>query len=208
MPQYDYDPDKANEILDGAGYLDTDGDGIRNDPPTGKNLVFKLSTASAQTEYVKMCTLISEMLPAIGIDTDLTIMDPDSFLDFLYNPVSDKLEMMVYGEDPSPDPWSDWVWQESVGWGSGGDWWNPTYYDNPRFNQLFVDNSCVEDMESKKDILYEMQDLMAEDLPRIFLCRPDYISAYRTDKFEGWVGEIGGHVSWLNDWSILKVHLK
>jgi len=208
LPQYDYNPDKANEILDEAGYLDTDGDGIRNDPSTGKNLAFKLSASSAYTAYVKMAALIGEMLPAIGIETDLTVMDPDSFLDFLYNPVSDKLEMMVYGEDPSPDPWSDWVWQESVGWGSGGDWWNPTYWDNPRFNQLYVENSCVKDLEAKKAILYEMQDLMAEDLPRIFLARPDYISAYRTDKFEGWVDQIGGAVSWMNDWSILEVHLK
>jgi len=155
---------------------------------------------------LKACTLINEMLPAIGIDTEVTIMDPDTFMDYLYNPVADKLEIMVYGEDPSPDPWSDWVWQEQVGWGSGGDWWNPSYYDNPRYNQLWVDNSCAKDLETKKEILYEMQDILAEDLPLIYLARADFISAYSTDKIKGWVNEIGGPVSWLNDWSILKVH--
>ena len=40
---------------------------------------------------------------------------------------------------------------------------------------------------------------MAEDLARIFLARAEIITAYRTDKFEGWVNEIGGPVSWLND---------
>jgi len=208
LPQYDYDTDKANEILDGAGYLDTDGDGIRNDPTTGENLVFGLATSSASTEYVKTCTLINEMLPAIGIDTEIAIMDPDTFLDYLYRPMDDLLEIMVYGEGPSPDPWSDWVWREQVGWDAGGEWWNYTYYDNPRYNQLYVDNSCTKDLEEKREILYELQDLLAKDLPLIYLARPDYISAYRTDKFEGWVQEIGGPVSWLNDWSILKVHLK
>ncbi|MHC3130400.1 MAG: ABC transporter substrate-binding protein [Candidatus Bathyarchaeota archaeon] len=208
LPQYEYDPDKANEILDGAGYLDTDGDGIRNDPTTGNNLVFDLTTSSTSTTYVKACTLINEMLPAIGIKTEFSAMDPDTFLDYLYNPVSDKLEIFMYGEDPSPDPWSDWVWIELLSWGSGGDWWNYSYYDNPHFNQLYVDNYCAKDVETKKEILYEMQEIVAEDLPLTFLARPDYISAYRTDKFEGWVNEIGGPVSWLNDWSILKVHLK
>jgi len=208
LPQYDYDPDKANEILDGAGYLDTDGDGIRNDPTTGKNLVFGLSTSSTMSPYVKACTLINEMLPAIGIDTEVTIMDPDTFMDYLYNPEADETELMIYHEAPSPDPWSDWVWQECVGWGSGGDWWNPSYYDNPRFNQLWLDNSSAKSLEEKKAILYEMQDLLAEDLPIIFLARPEYISPYRTDQFEGWVHEMGGTVSWLNDWSILKVHKK
>jgi len=31
---------------------------------------------------------------------------------------------------------------------------------------------------------------------------------YRTDKFEGWVNQIGGPVSWFSDWSILEVYLK
>ena len=208
LPQYEYNPDKANEILDGAGYLDTDGDGIRNDPTTGENLVFGLATDSASTEYVKACTLINEMLPAIGIKTEFSAMDPDTFLDFLYNPMSDKLEIMVYGEDPSPDPWSDWVWQEDVGWDAGGEWWNPTYWSNPRYNQLWVDNSCAKSMEEKKAILYEMQDIMAEDLPRIFLARSQCIAVWRTDKFEGWVNTIGGPVSWLNSYSIMNVHLK
>jgi len=208
LPQYDYNPDKANEILDGAGYLDTDGDGIRNDPATGKNLVFGLTTSSSATTDVKSCTLIDEMLPAIGIDIDFQTMDPDTFLDYLYNPVSDKLEMFIYGEDPSPDPWSDWVWQEDVGWDAGGEWWNPTYWSNPRFNQLYVDNATAKDMVEKKAILYEMQELMAEDLARIFIARSQYISAWRTDNLEGWHNQMGGAVGWLNDWSILKCHLK
>jgi len=208
LPQYDYDPDKANEILDGAGYLDTDGDGIRNDPTTGENLVFGLATSAAYVVDVKVCTLIDEMLPAIGIQTNFQAMDADTFLDFLYNPMSDELDLMVYGEDPSPDPWSDWVWQEQVGWGSGGDWWNYSYYDNPRFNQLWVDNSAAKTVEEKKAILYELQDILAEDMPLFYLARSQCISTYRVDKFEGWVNEIGGPVSWLNDWSIRKVHLK
>jgi len=208
LPQYEYSPDKANEILDGAGYLDTDGDGIRNDPATGENLVFGLSTSASATAYVKTCTLISEMLPAIGIQADFTAMDPDSFLDFLYNPMSDRLEMFVYGEDPSPDPWSDWVWQEDVGWDAGGEWWNPTYWSNPRFNQLWVENSCAKSIEEKKAILYEMQEIMAEDLARIFLARSEVISVWRTDKFEGWVNTVGGPVSWLNSYSIMNIHLK
>jgi len=208
LPQYEYNPDKGNEILDGAGYLDTDGDGIRNDPTTGENLVFGLATSSSSITYVKTCTLIHEMLPAIGIDTDIAIMDPDTFLDYLYRPMDDLLEIMVHGEDPSPDPWSDWVWREDVGWDAGGEWWNPTYWSNPRYNELWVNNDCAKNLEEKKAILYEMQEILAEDLPRVFLARPEFISAYRTDKFEGWVNEIGGPVSWMNDWSLLRVHLK
>jgi len=208
LPQYDYDPDKANEILDGAGYLDTDGDGIRNDPVTGKNLVFELLCSAADVTMVKMATLIKEMLPGIGVDVDLAILDADTFLSIIWNPPADGYEMGLRYVEPSPAPYSDWIWIEAMSWGNGGDWWNPSCYANPRFDELVVLLSTSQSMEERKEYMYELQEILSEDMPEVFLVRPEAISVYRTDKFEGWVNEVGGPVSWFNPWSILKVHLK
>jgi len=208
LPQYDYDPDKANEILDGAGYVDSDGDGIRNDPATGDNLVFDLLCSSANTDMVKTATLLNEMLPDIGVDVRIRVVDADTFVTALWNPPADVCDMALRGEDPSPSPYGDWVWLEAASWGAGGDWWNPSYWNNPRFDELTALLGTAQSKEERKEYMYEMQELMAEELPEAFLVRPKYISAYRTDKFEGWINEIGGPVSWFNDWSIIKVHLK
>ena len=210
LPQYDYDPDKANGILDGAGYTDSDGDGIRNDPATGKNLAFELLCSAANTNMVKTGTLIKEMLPDIGVNVDIATVDPDAFSTIIWNPPADGFEMALRGEDPSPAPYGDWIWLEAKGWGALGDgaWWNPSYYDNPRFNELTALLGTARSIEERKEYMYEMQELMSEDLPEGFLVRPKYISVYRTDKFEGWVNQIGGPVSWFSDWSILEVHLK
>ncbi|GAI84135.1 unnamed protein product, partial [marine sediment metagenome] len=139
---------------------------------------------------------------------EFSAMDSDTFWEYFFDPTTDKLDMGVDGSGPSPDPWSDWIWAICAGWDAGGDYWNASYYDNPRYNQLRFDNLGAKDLEVKKEILYEMQDILAEDLPLIFLARPEFICVYRTDKFEGWVTEVGGTVGWMNDWSILKVHLK
>lgn len=48
LPGYTYDPDKANELLDGAGYKDVDGDGIREDK-NGEPLTISLA-ARKRTE--------------------------------------------------------------------------------------------------------------------------------------------------------------
>ena len=208
LTQYDYDLDKANEILDGAGYIDTDEDGIRNDPATGENLAFELLCAAEYTDEVKTGTLIKEMLLDIGVHIDLATMDLDTFYGRVYDPTSDTYEMAVLYNDPGPDPYGDWIWQGALGWGSGGDWANPTYYDNPRFNELATLLCEATSLEERKEYMYEMQEIMADDLPYVFLVRGEWISAYRTDKFEGWVNEMGGPVSWFNPWSILKVHLK
>jgi len=66
LPQYEYDIDKANEILDNAGYIDSDGNDIRNDPTTGDDLVFEVVTTQA-SEQVRMAELIGEMVTEIGI---------------------------------------------------------------------------------------------------------------------------------------------
>jgi len=208
LPQYDYDPDKANEILDGADYMDTDGDGIRNDPATGKNLAFELLCSADDTNAVKTVTLIKEMLPDIGINVDIMTMDYDAYASTIYDPPSDGYEIGIFGADPSPSPYGDWVWLEAIGWDSGGEWWNPSYWDNPRFNELVPLMLAAGSMEERKAYLYEMQELMSEELPYVFMLRPEHIAVYRTDKLEGWVNQTGGPVSWFNPWSIKKVHLK
>ncbi len=79
LPKFEYDKTKANKILDDAGYVDSDGDGLRNDPKTGDNLHFELLAPSEEIYAVKMSTLIAEMLPEIGISVDFTTVDYDTF---------------------------------------------------------------------------------------------------------------------------------
>ena len=209
LPQYDYNPDKANKILDEAGYIDTDGDGIREDPATGKDLAFELLTYS-DVSVVKMAKLIKEDLPEIGISVNIATLDYDTFADTIYYPTEDKYEIAISREDPSPSPYGDWIWLEAKGWGALGDGteWNSSYWDNPRFNELTSLVTTAKSMEERREYEYEMQELMAEELPYAFLVRPQFISVWRTDKFEGWKNEVGGPVSWMNPWSILSVHLK
>ena len=49
LEDYAFDIDLANQILDDAGYLDTDGDGIREMPDGGIPLVFRLNWPSDST---------------------------------------------------------------------------------------------------------------------------------------------------------------
>jgi len=195
-------------MLDTVGYLDTDGDGIRNDPQTGKNFVLELICPAIDVAAVKMGTLIKEMLPLIGLDVDLVVLEYDTFVSIIWNPPADGYEMAIRYVEPSPPPYSDWMWIEAMSWGAGGDWWNPSCYDNPHYNELVVSLSTATSMEERKEIMHEMQEILSEHFPGAFLLRPKAISVYRTDKLAGWVNEVGGPVSWFNPWSILKVHLK
>jgi len=204
LPQYDYDPDLANKILDDAGYVDSDGDGIRNDPATGGNLAFEMIVPSNWTDEVKATTLIKEQLKNIGIDIIMKVMDLGTFYNYIYAPNSDLYDI-GFGEE-EPGPYADWVWQFCRSWKIGS--LNTAYYINPEFDETMDKYLAERDVTKRREYLYEMQMMIAEDLPYGFMLRPDVINPVRTDKFAGYVETMGGISTWINPWTYFKVHLK
>jgi len=208
LPEFEYNAAKSNKILDDAGYTDSDGDGVRNDPATGDNLVFELIAPAEEIYAVKMSTLIAEMLPEVGIQIDFSTTDYDTFWEIVYYPQEDAYDMAISDEEPAPAPYADWIWALASSWEEMGEEWNSSFYDNPRFDELMYALTEAGSMEERKEISYELQEILARDLPYGFLVRPKFISAYRTDKIKGWLNQVGGPASWINDWSITEGRLK
>jgi peptide/nickel transport system substrate-binding protein len=61
-----YDPEMAVEILDGLGWVDTDGDGWREDD-LGNKITFELTTNSGNTVREGVGTLFAEEAAAVGV---------------------------------------------------------------------------------------------------------------------------------------------
>lgn len=71
-----FDPAEGNRILDEAGYLDTDGDGIR-EYRDGTPLAYRLMATQGATA-ARMLEIISDGLAQIGISAPPVLMDGDS----------------------------------------------------------------------------------------------------------------------------------
>ena len=67
---YTYDPAQANQILDDAGYLDTDGDGVREMPDGSRPLEFRYAERSESTIAAPIREFVTGWLHDIGIATD------------------------------------------------------------------------------------------------------------------------------------------
>ena len=150
--------------------------------------------------------LIVEDLQDFGLDVSAPPMESSTFFDILYTPNKEgALEAFVWADDPALDPWSDWIWcyfADPWDWG----WhWNPCWYDVPVFNDLYLENYLATNMTRKKEILSEMQVMLAEDIPVVFLMREDIITACRTDRWDNWFNEMGGYATWINEYSIREV---
>ncbi|MCB0110992.1 MAG: hypothetical protein KDE53_33960, partial [Caldilineaceae bacterium] len=82
---YAYDVDRANELLDGLGLEDTDGNGIRNfpadGPGAGEDIVLGLFTSEGAAETRAIGDQVVIMLDAVGIKANARPMNSQAELD-------------------------------------------------------------------------------------------------------------------------------
>jgi len=206
LPKYLHLPGTARKILTDAGYADTDGDGIRNDPRSGQNLTFEFMVPSDWTDEVKTVKMIQEQLKDIGIDISMKVIDLDTYYEFIYAPADDEFDISLGEEEPGPH--ANWIWEFCRSWDGGGEGWNQAYYNNPEFDELLDKMNAESDLEKRRELLFEMQRIMAEDLPYGVFLRPDLINPVRTDKFEGYVETMGGVSTWINPWTYFAIRQK
>ena len=113
LEPWNYDPEGAKARLDALGYVDRDGDGVREDAQ-GNPLQFGLKTNSDNVVRIALCNLIADDLAKIGIKATLTPVDFNTLIsnlrqDFQYDVILLGLQAGV-----PPDPaMGQNVWRSS-----------------------------------------------------------------------------------------------
>lgn len=69
------DPSTAVARLDALGFLDRDGDGMRDDP-NGRPLVFGLSVSGGEPLHLRAAEVVARQLESIRIRTTIEVLDP------------------------------------------------------------------------------------------------------------------------------------
>lgn len=59
-------------------------------------------------------------------------------------------------------------------------------YNDPEYNALVAAIRNTADQQEILKMAYQMQDILAEDIPTVPVCTSDTIVAYRSDRFTGW----------------------
>ncbi len=98
---FKYDPERAKELLDEIGYLDRDGDGVREDPD-GNPIELILNTNSGNTTREQIGELFSQEAQAVGIDVTFK---PEAFNELVVRLTSSfDWQMILIGLTGSVDP--------------------------------------------------------------------------------------------------------
>ena len=183
-----FDVAEGNRILDEAGYVDSDDDGIR-EYSDGSPLEYRLYAAD-DASNARIIEIISDGLSQIGISAPPTLMDEDSLI-ALYPAFDFDLIYWGWGLDPDPD-FAMLIFtcdqREEGGWSDSG-------YCNDDFEQMYLEQGVTVDHEARRQLIWDMQEQLFNDRPYIVLTYANNIQAYRSDRFTGF-GETAGDILW------------
>ncbi len=164
VPHYDYNIDTAKATLAKAGYkLDASGKLLGKDGKPFPKLKILFNTGNKQREQI--ATIIQEEYKKLGIDSDVTGMEFQAYLDFLGKAPYDY-DIFVLGWRSTFDPYFNYqIWEEA----SIPDL-NMGAYVNKDVEKLFdQSNRPPCDTASRKQVFGQIQNTLATDSPYVFL---------------------------------------
>ena len=176
--QYEYDVDKANEILDGIGWTDTDGDGIREDS-AGNEIEFTLVTNTGNSVRAKVGAIVQQGMEEIGIRADYEVVEFGDLVAQLTD--SYDWEAMIIGFTGGPDPYG------GIGfWHSSEDlhlWYpnqpQPATEWEAEIDELYIMGSQELDRDQRVAYYHHAQEIAAENVPVIYTTLSERLNAVR-----------------------------
>ena len=174
-----FNPEKAKQILDAAGYKDRDGDGIR-ESPKGKKLSFRLAAMSAYSNDITAAKMIHQWLTDVGIQTKLEIVDEGAFGDRVLDNADMDMYIWSWGGDIDPAfMLSCFTTTQILNW-------SDSMYSNPAYDALYKEQAAAVDRAKRLQIIHQMQQILYQQAPYIILWYNVDSEAYRIDKWTGW----------------------
>ncbi|MFT5869068.1 MAG: peptide/nickel transport system substrate-binding protein [Paracoccaceae bacterium] len=196
----------ANALLDGAGYLDTDGDGIREANGLPISVLYQTSTNAVRQDTQ---ALVKQWWSEIGIDAELRNIDasvffggdpasPDTFQKFFadvemytnnFSGVDPEAYMANWRCSEIPSPSSQWQ-------GS-----NMQRFCDPAYDALVTEMSSTASLEDRGRMAREMNDMLVQSYSIIPLIHRGGVSAHANSldgiRMSDWDSELWN----IKDWS-------
>jgi len=182
LKDYEFDVAKANQILDDAGYMDSDGDGVREMPDGTNPLVYRLNWPSDSINGPRLAELLGEMWAQVGIETEPQAMDPDALTASCCPAFDFDVMLWGWGSDPDPNLLLSVMTTDEIPTGS-----SETGYSNPEFDDLYYQQAAEMDFETRKELVWQMQQIVFDDVVYLIPYYDPALQAYRSDRFSGWI---------------------
>jgi len=152
--QYPYDPARARQLLDAAGYSARNGVRV--------HVTMKTSTEESSRA---MAAVFQQQLRDVGIALDIRSFESATFLSDIMHGEFQVYSLRWIGGNEDPDIF-DYVFSTARIIPNGA---NRQFYSNPRVDALIAQASAELDQNARQRDYAEIQRILAEDLPYIYL---------------------------------------
>lgn len=193
--QFGFDLERAKQILEAAGYKDTNGNGIREMPGGGDDITLDYVVRSESQSAPGDAEFVSGWLEQVGIGTKLRTVNDATLTEIIGKGDYDLFE---WGWTPFVDPDPELSYftcgqlsqdpEDPTNYYNDASWCDPSYDADYKAQNQELDHT------KRVEIVHRMLRTMYDAaVYNVLLYEPD-LQAYRTDRFEGWLrqpAEIG-----------------
>lgn len=182
---YAFDLQRAAALLDEAGWVDTNGNGIRD--KDGVEMRVRFQTAAGSVRQ-KTQEIIKQSLESLGVAVELKSISPSVFFSNdpknpdTYARFSADLQMFTIPYD-SPDPGAfmqGWICAEIPGpenhWSAN----NIERWCNPEYDRLYEQSKREMNPEIRRQLFIKMNDLLIEDVALIPIVHRNRVAGVST----------------------------
>lgn len=156
-----YDPRKAVALLEEAGWVDSDGDGIRDRDGTPFEFTFLIPVASKNAE--KIGTLLKEELEKVGIIMDIRRLEWATFISDVQKKDFDAVTM-AWSQPWSVDLYQIWHSESAEENGS-----NYISFKNEEADELIMELRRTFDKQRQIEICHRFHEIVHEEQPYTFM---------------------------------------
>jgi peptide/nickel transport system substrate-binding protein len=189
-----YDPAKANQILDAAGYK-KDSHGIRVDPKTHQEVSLRLFARSDSQTSQQSVQFVQNFLQAIGLKITVKVLSEDNLDQIIGNGEYDLFEF-GWVVEPDPDYQLSTMTCAQRSTKSGNSYTaglSDSFYCNPAYDALYNQQKTEIDQAKRFATVKAAEKLAYDAAPYAVTYYYDDLEAYRSDRFTGWVHQPAGN---------------
>ena len=164
LPKQSYDPAKAKQILDAAGWKPGAG-GIRE--KNGVRLSFINSTTAGNHVREQAQELLQQTWREIGADMQIKNMPAAVIWGDYYNMSKYDTVMIGQNQMTGPDPDVTIYYSSKATMAKGGAGQNTMQYVNPKVDELLVQGATTLEQSKRIPIYHELLGIVRNDLPML-----------------------------------------
>jgi peptide/nickel transport system substrate-binding protein len=171
VPPYEYSLEKANRLLDEAGYR-RGADGVR----------FKMTQDFLPygDEWVRLAEYVREQLKKVGIDATTRTSDYPGWINRIFTQYDFDFTSDFVGNLPDPQIGMPRYYVSSM-IKKGVPWVNSMNYQNPEIDRLFEQSGREMNRDRRFQLFHQIQRVIMNDVPLLPLLEIQFTTFYNKD---------------------------